>query len=96
MIDELEIRRLVVRTRCRGDRRVVLLAVTQQGEDAVRNALPHVHALWNSVFEPFGQVELQHLLDAMERLAHALEQHMSIEPKAGSRSSKPSSWKLVA
>jgi DNA-binding MarR family transcriptional regulator len=78
MIDALEGRGLLVRDRGGTDRRVVHLAITPAGGDAVVTLQRHVVDAWNEVLVDFDQGEvdfviasLVRLLDGAERVAGA-------------------------
>lgn len=83
VIDELERRGLVRRTRSRRDRRVVHLALTGQGNRVARAMLPRVVMSWNEVLEGFSAKEVNALIDLMTRLI------ANLEAKSGAKAPKP-------
>ncbi len=73
MIDVLEGRGLLVRDRGGVDRRVVHLAITPAGEEAVVSLQHHVVDAWNEVLSDFGQAEVDTVIAGLVRLLAAAE-----------------------
>jgi len=73
MIDLLEGRGLIQRHRGAEDRRVVRLAITPEGREAVRALQGHVVASWNEVLADFSQEEVEILVALLTRMLAAAE-----------------------
>ena len=73
LIDQLENRGLVTRRRSMADRRVVSVALTQQGVTIVRNMQPHVDQFWKEQLEIFAEAERSLLFELLTRLRIKLE-----------------------
>ncbi len=73
LIDQLENRGLVVRRRSMTDRRVVGVALTQQGEAIVNDMQPHLNRFWKKQLDIFTEDERNLLLDMLTRLRNILE-----------------------
>lgn len=73
MIDVLETRGLMARDRGSVDRRVVQLAVTPAGKDAVLTLQRQVVAAWNDVLADFTQDEADMLVNLLIKLLAAAE-----------------------
>jgi len=76
MIDVLETRDLMVRDRCVADRRVVKLAVTPAGKDAVLKLQHRVVAVWNELLVDFTQDEADVLVTLLIKL-HAVAERVA-------------------
>lgn len=73
MIDVLEGRGLLMRDRSGADRRVVHLAVTPAGRDAIVSLQHHVVEAWNEVLADFDQAEVDNVVSCLVRLLTAAE-----------------------
>jgi DNA-binding MarR family transcriptional regulator len=73
LVDTLEQRGLLERDRGHSDRRVVRLAITQQGLDAITALAPHVIETWNEVIADFDQAEVRAFTAQLERVMQAVE-----------------------
>ena len=71
LVDCLENRGLMVRSRVGNDRRVVHVAVTVEGKRTVRRMQKHVLATWNEVLADFSQQEVKVLLGLLTKLLAA-------------------------
>lgn len=80
LVDQLDRRGLIRRTRDRKDRRVVTLALTPVGRAAVGAVLPNVVAHYNDVLEGFSASEVKTLVTLLTRL---LVRAAEIEKSAG-------------
>jgi DNA-binding MarR family transcriptional regulator len=68
LVDQLDRRGLILRTRDRKDRRVVTLALTPAGRAAIKAALPNVVAHFNDVLQGFTPQEAKLLVALLNRL----------------------------
>jgi DNA-binding MarR family transcriptional regulator len=68
LVDQLDRRGLILRTRDRKDRRVVTLALTPAGRAAIKAAMPHVVAHFNDVLEGFSPHDVKMLIALLTRL----------------------------
>lgn len=68
LVDQLDRRGLIQRTRDRKDRRVVTLALTAAGRAAIKAAMPHVVAHFNDVLDGFTPREAKMLITLLTRL----------------------------
>jgi DNA-binding MarR family transcriptional regulator len=73
LIDQMEKRGLVSRTRSESDRRVVTLALTPHGRDLVEALAPKVMNLWNGLLSGFTHAEIDTLISLLTRLVIATE-----------------------
>lgn len=73
MIDLLESRGLLVRDRTAEDRRVVRLAVTEEGRDTVAVLQERVVSSWNALVADFTQDEAKLLVTLLTKLLAAAE-----------------------
>ena len=73
LIDQLEERSLVTRTRAEGDRRVSTLTVTAAGQDMVSALVTSVVGMWNEILESFEREEIQQLITTLTRMLARLE-----------------------
>ncbi|TPG42535.1 MarR family transcriptional regulator [Sphingomonas koreensis] len=74
LIDQLEERGLVVRTRLEGDRRVSRLTVTDAGHAMVTTLVASVVGVWNEIIEGFEHDEIRQLIATLTKLLARLEQ----------------------
>ena len=72
VIDDLFRRGLVVRERSGDDRRLVLLHLTPEGDELLKQALPHVVAAWNAILGEFGSSDFRVPGRSLWRLAPGL------------------------
>ncbi|WP_157217496.1 MarR family winged helix-turn-helix transcriptional regulator [Flavisphingomonas formosensis] len=77
MIDQLESRGLLTRIRLPGDRRVVTLAVTDEGRQAVLDMVPGMTVLWQEVLQDLTDAESDTLLTLLGRVVDRLERTVS-------------------
>jgi DNA-binding MarR family transcriptional regulator len=73
LIDQLEKRGFVTRTRSEKDRRVVTLALTPRGRSVVGALAPRVMNLWNGLLSGFTHQEVDTLISLLTRLVIAAE-----------------------
>jgi len=73
VIDALERRGLVRRTRSRRDRRVIHLALTREGRRTGNAMMARVVASWNETLATFGAKDVDTLISLMTRLIARLE-----------------------
>lgn len=73
LVDTLERRGLVTRTRDRTDRRVVLVELTAEGRAAVDAFLPEVTALHAAEFSVLDEAEREQLVVLLAKVAAAIE-----------------------
>ena len=74
LVDQLEERHLVKRTRSTSDRRVVKLALTKEGQAMWKKLTPPVVDYWNDLMDAFSNSESQALLDLLSRLLVRMEE----------------------
>lgn len=73
LVDQLEERGFLVRSRSRSDRRVVHLEITPAGRALARSLLPRIVEFWNEVLEGFSPDEATQLVALLSRLMVRLE-----------------------
>jgi DNA-binding MarR family transcriptional regulator len=73
LIDQLEERGLLKRTRSSADRRVVNLALTQEGRAVAKSLTPLVMDYWNDVLGEFSHAEVATLISLLTRLGDRIE-----------------------
>jgi DNA-binding MarR family transcriptional regulator len=73
LIDQLEERGLVERTRSHSDRRIQNLSLTPQGRTMWRKLTPRMVDYWNTALDDFTHEEAETLLNLLERLLKRLE-----------------------
>ncbi|HEY1710072.1 MAG TPA: MarR family transcriptional regulator [Rhizomicrobium sp.] len=73
MIDQMEKRGLVTRTRSTEDRRIVNLSLTPQGRAVARSLVPRIVDFWNEALDGFTPAEVEALTELMRRLGDRLE-----------------------
>jgi DNA-binding MarR family transcriptional regulator len=74
MLDGLERRGVVVRERDAGDRRVVVIALTEEGRRLVLDKRAEFRGLWAERMGDLGEDELRAGLEVLGRLHHFLEE----------------------
>jgi DNA-binding MarR family transcriptional regulator len=74
LIDQLEERGLVERTRSKSDRRVVRLALTKQGQAMWKRLTPPVVEYWNDLLDGFSRSEAETLVTLLTRLLARMEE----------------------
>ena len=72
ILDRLEVRALVSRTRSHEDRRVVEIELTGQGKDLVTKAPEVAQGLLVKGLEPLQEEKLLHIADGLEQLVRIL------------------------
>ena len=73
LVDQLEERGFLVRSRSRSDRRVVHLEITPAGRALAKSLLPRLVEFWNEVLEGFTADEATQLIALLSRLMVRLE-----------------------
>jgi DNA-binding MarR family transcriptional regulator len=73
LIDQLEKRALVTRSRSEKDRRVVSLALTPRGRSLVEALAPKVMHFWNGLLSGFTHAEVDTLIGLLTRLVIVAE-----------------------
>jgi DNA-binding MarR family transcriptional regulator len=73
ILDELEERGLILRTRNETDRRTVTLSLTSQGLALVETLLPQVVEHWNTLLGDFSHMEIKLLIKLLTRLTETAE-----------------------
>lgn len=74
LVDHLEERGLVVRSRSTSDRRVVKLSLTKAGQAMWKKLTPAVVEYWNDLLEGFSHTEAETLVSLLARLLARMEQ----------------------
>ena len=82
--DALVGRDLITRGSSAHDRRKMVLRITEQGEDLVRQLLPKLFGPVHDLFEGFSEQELAHLVGQLKRLGLRLDAVMA-QPAAAER-----------
>lgn len=72
VIDQLEQRGLLCRERSKADRRVVALALTDEGRAVTESFLPRLVELYNTLLADFTDAEAHTLIDLLTRLTAKL------------------------
>ena len=75
LLDRLETKRLVQRTRSDKDRRVVHIIITDQGRELVRNSPEVAQGLLVSGLEPLTEKKVKVVLDGLEQVVSILGVH---------------------
>jgi DNA-binding MarR family transcriptional regulator len=75
LVDQLEERGLLARSRSGSDRRVVKLTLTEAGAAVLARMTPQVVSLWNNLLEDFSHAEVETLISLLSRLTAVLEVH---------------------
>ena len=73
LVDQLEKRGLLARTRSTADRRVVHLKLLAPGKAMAKALTPRIVDFWNRVLEDFSREEAATLIKLLTRLDHSLE-----------------------
>ncbi|MEH3038179.1 MAG: MarR family winged helix-turn-helix transcriptional regulator [Sphingomonas adhaesiva] len=73
MIDALEAKGWVVRARDDGDRRIVNLALTAEGEAAAMRCRARAIDCWNALFADWSHAEIHTFIAQLQRLRRTLE-----------------------
>jgi DNA-binding MarR family transcriptional regulator len=74
LVDQLEKRGLVERTRSKSDRRVVRLSLTKQGHAMWKKLTPPVVDYWNDLLVGFSHAEAETLVTLLSRLLARMEE----------------------
>jgi DNA-binding MarR family transcriptional regulator len=93
LLDQLENRGFVTRTRSKSDRRVITLALSAKGRAMVEAKAPKVMEFWNRLLSGFTHAEIDTLIALLTRLViaadnkpgHKSKLHMSSQPLFNSR-----------
>jgi MarR family transcriptional repressor of emrRAB len=72
--DALEARGLITRVSSVHDRRRMVLRITEEGEEFVRQLLPKLHQPLRRMLKDFPEIEQRQLADQLKRLAAELDQ----------------------
>ncbi|MEI9995652.1 MAG: MarR family transcriptional regulator [Rhizomicrobium sp.] len=81
LVDQLEKRGLLTRTRNTDDRRVVDLKLTAEGVAIAAELMPRITDFWNDVLDDFSHAEATSLIALMTKLMDALEATPVAGPK---------------
>ena len=73
LVDHLEKRGLLTRNRSTTDRRVVYLALTEEGRAVTAAMAPRLIDFWNTVLEGFSHAESAMLIELLTRLLSRME-----------------------
>ena len=73
VIDQLDARGMIERTRSTEDRRIVELALTGQGSEAVEGLIPLVVDSLNELFAEFSRAEMEQLTGLLHRVLARLQ-----------------------
>jgi DNA-binding MarR family transcriptional regulator len=73
IIDQLEARGMIERTRSTEDRRIVVLALTPQGRDALETVIPGVVEQVNDLFGDFSREEMGTLVRLLNHMIEKLQ-----------------------
>jgi DNA-binding MarR family transcriptional regulator len=73
ILDRLEAKSLITRVRATEDRRRVLVALTREGQEAIRVAPPLMQAQFTRAFEDLPKQERESLTRALERVAELVK-----------------------
>ncbi|MGH6829158.1 MAG: MarR family winged helix-turn-helix transcriptional regulator, partial [Rhizomicrobium sp.] len=89
LLDQLERRGLVARTRNKTDRRAVALSLTARGKSVLETVLPRVVDFWNRLLGDFTESEIRQTISLLTRLAAASDGRRDSDnprkPRAGGR-----------
>jgi DNA-binding MarR family transcriptional regulator len=85
LIDQMEERGLIARTRSTEDRRVVHLAITAAGKALAKTLTPRIVDFWNETLSGFTAEEFSQLLSLLMRLTNRIEaqpvESATVKPK---------------
>jgi DNA-binding MarR family transcriptional regulator len=73
LVDQLESRDLLVRSRDKADRRVINLSLTTEGRSVAAALTPRLMDMWNSILEDFSRSEISTWIALTQRMVAALE-----------------------
>ena len=79
LIDQMEKRGLIARTRSTEDRRVIHLEITPAGKALAASLTPRLMDFWNETLQGFTQAEFDMLLSLLTRLLGRLEEQPAPE-----------------
>ena len=88
VMEQLEKRGLIARSRNEDDRRLVTLTLTARGRAMVEGLVPKVVAYWNELLSDFSDSEARALLKLLARLTEAAEKAESRPRRAAKPVSK--------
>jgi DNA-binding MarR family transcriptional regulator len=73
LVDQLEKRGLVTRSRSKTDRRVINLTLTPEGKAMAKGLAPRTINFWNEMLDGFTTAEATQLIDMLTRLLKRME-----------------------
>jgi DNA-binding MarR family transcriptional regulator len=82
LVDQLEKRGLLTRSRSKTDRRVVHLALTAEGKAMTKTLAPRTINFWNEMLDGFTTAEATILVDLLSRLMTRMEATPVETPKS--------------
>lgn len=82
LVDQLEKRGLLTRSRSKTDRRVVHLALTAEGKAMTKTLAPRTINFWNEMLDGFTTAEATILVDLLSRLLTRMEATPVETPKS--------------
>lgn len=87
LVDQMEARGFVTRTRCLEDRRSIRLRLTPKGDHAIRRTLPLLLELWGTILRDFEDQEYADLIRLLKKLLTALQDASNVagQPAMGPR-----------
>ncbi|HEV2651823.1 MAG TPA: MarR family transcriptional regulator [Rhizomicrobium sp.] len=73
LVDQLESRDLLTRTRDKADRRVINLSLTAEGRAVAASLTPRLVDMWNGILEDFTRSEISTWIALTQRMLAAVE-----------------------
>ena len=74
IIDKLEKRKLLIRKSVKGDRRAILISITDQGRQVFKNAIPIVLEVYDDIISCISKKEEAIILFALKKIINHLSQ----------------------